>query len=332
MEQIKAKGEGMFGRRSDGRVVKRIDPIVALTPYIMPQRCDAQVMLRQRLDYETLARYIVKKKAEGHAITFMEIIIAAFVRTVAALPEVNRFILNKRLYVRTQLTVSFILLMDTPDGSVAENTVKCHFDPSDTIYDVAARISAVIAKNRKAETGSDGAMKVAKLLLNPLLANVAVGLLKFLDRYGLMPKAVLDASPFHTSLFLTNMASIGMPPVFHHIYNFGSTTMFFGIGGVERDVEIQPDGSVKRKRWLPVQITVDERVAAGAVFAKMMHTMQDLCTHPEKLETPPDAVIYDEGHEYHVPKPGEPASLKKRRLRGRRFRRKPKPARHTKSA
>ena len=134
----------MFGRRADGRVLKKIDPIIALTPYLMPMRCDAQVFLNYRLDYEKMARYIVEQGANGHKLTFMELIIAAFVRTVSEMPEVNRFVVNKRLYARTQLTVSFALLLDTgnPDD-IEENTVKCYFDPRDTIFDVADRVREI---------------------------------------------------------------------------------------------------------------------------------------------------------------------------------------------
>ena len=115
----------MLGRRADGRVLKNIDPIIALTPYLMPMRCDAQVFLNYKLDYEKMARYIVAQQANGNRFTFMELIIAAFVRVVSELPEVNRFIVNKRLYARTELTVSFALLKETSDvNAIEENTVK----------------------------------------------------------------------------------------------------------------------------------------------------------------------------------------------------------------
>ena len=127
----------MFGRRADGRVLREIDPIIALTPYLMPMRCDAQVMSNYKLDYEKMARYIVEQGNKGHKFTFMEIIFAAFVRAVSQIPEINRFVVNKRLYARTQLTISFALLKDTGDpDKIEENTVKCYFDPRDTIYDV----------------------------------------------------------------------------------------------------------------------------------------------------------------------------------------------------
>ena len=165
----------MFGHRSDGYLVKDIDPIVALTPYIMPMRCDAQIFSDYKLDFEKLARYIVAKADEGYKITFMEIVIAAYVRTVSQLPELNRFVANKRLYARNELVVSFALLQSTKSGKVAENTTKCFFDPADTIYDVADRISETVERCRK-EEADNSTMKMAKLLLKPALATTVVAL------------------------------------------------------------------------------------------------------------------------------------------------------------
>ena len=288
----------MFGRRRDGRVLKNIDPIISLTPYLMPMRCDAQVMLDLKVDYEKLARYITEKNAEGYKITFTELVIAAYVRVVSGLPEVNRFIINKRIYARTELTASFALLMDTADpDAIEENTVKCHFDPHDTIFDVSARVKKMINENRRQEA-DNFTLVLARFLIKSILAVPIVALVRFLDRYGLMPEAIREASPFHTSMFLTNMASIGMPAVKHHIYNFGNTSQFISIGCVERTTVPGPDGKPQRKRMLPLGIVADERICAGAVYAKMVARFNELMNNPALLEVPPESVQFEEGLEY----------------------------------
>lgn len=269
-------------------------------------------MLDLKLDYENLVRYIVKKGTEGYKFSFMELIIAAFVRTASQVPDVNRFIANKRTYARKELTVSFALLKDTKDGSVQENVAKCKFDPHDTVYDVSARVSQAIAQLRS-EEDSNTAMRLARVLLNPILANTVVGLGRLLDRYGLMPRALIDVSPFHTSLFLTNMASIGMPAVKHHIYNFGTTSLFISIGSVERTLAMDSEGTVVRKRLLPLGIVADERVCAGMVYAQMLAKVNQYLSNPELLETPPEQVIFDEGHTYSMPPAPRPKRF--RRLR-----------------
>ena len=297
------EGTELFGRRADGRLLKKIDPIIALTPYLMPMRCDAQVFLNYKLDYETMARYIVEQGANGNKFTFMELILAAYVRVISELPEINRFVSNKRLYARTQLTVSFALLKETADpNDIEENTVKCYFDPRDTIFDVAERVSAAIEQNRR-EQADNSTMKVAKLLLNPILANTIVALARFLDRYGIMPKYILDASPFHTSMFFTQMASIGMPAVNHHIYNFGTTSLFVSMGSVIRETSVGADGKTVRKRYLPIGITADERICAGAMYARLVDRVMYYLKNPSLLETPPETVRFEEGNEYSLPVP-----------------------------
>lgn len=308
----------MFGKRADGYLVKGMDPVVALTPYLMPMRCDAQVMLNYKMDYEKLARYTAEKAREGQKITFMEIFIASYVRAVSQFPQVNRFIVNKRFYARKDIVTSFAVLQDTADGSVKENVAKCKFDPHDTIFDVAARIRVAIEETRKA-SADNSTLKVATILKNPLVANFVVMTARILDRYGLLPRYLLDASPFHTGLFFGNNASIGLPHVYHHIYNFGTTSLFVVIGNVERTVEINAEGQPVRKRILPAGVTADERVCAGMVYSQFLKIYQHYIGNPHELEKPPERVYFDEDHAISLP----PVTTKeKRRLRSRLTRRK----------
>ena len=159
----------MFGRRSDGYLIKKIDPIVAMMPHIMAQRNDAMVQLEYEIDYGKLARYVVKKEQEtGIKLRFMDVVIAAFVRTIAELPELNRFIINKRIYARNTLSVSFAVLRSNGENvsDVDENTTKCYFDPHDTIYQVSDRITKTIDEARKPDA-DNATMKVASTLLTP---------------------------------------------------------------------------------------------------------------------------------------------------------------------
>ena len=298
----------MFGFRPEGRRVKGMDPIVQITPYIMPMRCDAQVFLDYDIEYEPLMRFIAAKGREGVKITFMELIIASYIRAVSQVPEINRFIHNKQVYNRTELTVSFNVLLETEDDSIKETAVKIAFDPSDTIYDVSARMKEVIARNRKEES-ADFVLKLATVLLKiPGLAQLVVWLVRFLDRYGLCPKALLDELPFHTSMYITNNASIGLMRVYHHIYNFGNTSLFFGMGVPKRYNTVDGKGNVIRKCLLPMGITADERVCSGAVYARFFAAMKQCLIHPEMLETEPEKVYFNDGVEFHVAKPEKPVT------------------------
>ena len=292
----------MFGRRPDGRRIKGMDPVMRITPYVMPMRCDAQVLLKHRADLEILSRYIRRQKKEkNEKISYMQIIVAAYVRAVSRNPEVNRFIMNKQLFARNNCSAAFTILKDPADADKGEAVVKIKFDLTDTLYDVRDRMTAAVAANR----GDQPAGFVEKLLnflfAVPGLATVIVGLVRLLDRYGLAPAVLMEELPFYVGMYITNTASIGLHDVNHHIYNWGNVGLFFGMGMTEK-VAVVENGQARMKRYLPIGITADERVCSGAHYARFFGDMRRYLDHPELLETPPEKVRFDQGLEYHEPK------------------------------
>ena len=296
----------MFGRRPDGRRVKGIDPVMQITPYVMPMRCDAQVFLKHRVDMDVLSRYIRRQRAEkGEKISYMQIIVASYVRAVSRNPEVNRFIMNKQLFARNNCSAAFTILKDPSDADKGEAVVKIKFDLTDTLYDVRDRMSAAVSVAR-GETGEAGfTEKLLRFLFAvPGLATVVVGLVRFLDRYGLAPGVLMEELPFYVGMYITNTASIGLHDVNHHLYNWGNVGLFLGMGTAEKVAEVEKD-SVRMKRYLPIGITADERVCSGAHYARFFSDMKHFLECPELLETPPEKTRFDGDLEYHEPKPGE---------------------------
>ena len=292
----------MFGRRADGRRVKKLDPIVQMTPYLMPMRCDAQVFLEHKADYEKLSRYIVQKSREGQKVTFMQILVAAYVRAISRNPEVNRFIFNKQYYSRNNCSVSYTVLKDPQDTGSNETTVRILFDLTDTLFDVRDRMNAAVEASRATEDG-DFVIRLASALLGvPGLATLVGSAVKLLDRYGIAPKVLLRELPFYSGMFITNNGSIGLHHPWHHIYNFGDVSLFIGMGTLVKEAFLENDGKVRMRRWLPLGITADERVCSGAHYARFFGDMRRYLDHPELLETPPEAVRFDEGVEYHEAK------------------------------
>ncbi len=291
----------MFGHRPDGKRVSKLDPIVQITPYLMPMRCDAQVFLEHKADYEKMSRYIAEKSREGQKVTFMQILVAAYVRAVSRNPEVNRFIFNKQYYSRNNCSVSYTILKNPQDTNSNEDTVRILFDLADTIFDVRDRMNDAVEKARNAEV--DGSViKLAKTLLAiPGLATLVVGIVKLLDRYGIAPAALIRELPLYSGLYVTNNGSIGLHHPLHHIYNFGNVSLFFGMGSILKEAVVE-GGKARMRRVLPVGITADERVCSGAHYAAFFFDVIHYMDHPEELETPPEEVRFDPGVEYHVPK------------------------------
>ena len=291
----------MFGHRPDGRRVKKLDPIVQITPYLMPMRCDAQVFLEHKADCEKMSRYIAEKSREGQKITFMQIIVAAYVRAVSRNPEVNRFIFNKQYYSRNNCSVSYTVLKNPQDTNSNEDTVRILFDLTDTIFDVRDRMNDAVEKSRAAETGGFVIKLARGLLAVPGLATLIVGLVRLLDRYGIAPSALIRELPLYSGLYITNNGSIGLHHPMHHIYNFGNVSLFFGMGSILKEAVVE-NGNARMRRVLPIGITADERVCSGAHYAAFFFDIIHLIDHPEELETPPEEVRFDPGVEYHVPK------------------------------
>jgi chloramphenicol O-acetyltransferase len=301
----------LFGHRFDGKRISDIDPIVQITPYLMPMRCDAMVFLEHKLDYEKLTRYISRKAAEGEKITYLQIIMASYVRAVSQHPEVNRFIFNKQYYSRKCCAASYTILKEYQNTDSNETTVRIEYDLTDTIFDVRDRMTAA-QEAARAEVGNTAVEKIAKVVLGiPGLTSLIVWLYRLLDRYGLAPSAVAKELPFYCGAFMTNNASIGLHHVWHHIYNFGNVSLFMGMGSVLKEATVEPDGRVRMKRWLPIGITADERVCSGAHYAAFFADVRKYFDHPELLEVPPETVRFDPGVEYHVPKVKKPEQSEK---------------------
>ncbi|MEG2677373.1 MAG: hypothetical protein RR933_04560, partial [Oscillospiraceae bacterium] len=277
----------MFGRRPDGIAVKRgIDPITRVVPYIMTDRVDSQCYCTQFADAEILQAYCRKKRAEGMRLSQMSVVIAAYIRAVAHMPELNRFVIGKTVYARKELSVSFAMTKIVGKNDFLETTVKVQFDPRDTIYQVADKVETTIETNRVISNQNNTDKVVNILLAIPGLVGIATIILKGMDRFGLMPHAIIDASPFHTSMFITNVASIKLNTLHHHLYKFGSTTVFLGLGNKVSKIKLDRDGKLTQKKFYPIAVTTDERVAPGAVYGMAFQYLDKYLKHPELLEQP----------------------------------------------
>jgi hypothetical protein len=286
----------MFGFRSDGKKIKKIDPLMKLVPHIMNDRCDSMVMAPAVVDCMGLDNYIfTKRRATDERFTYMDIIIAGLVRTIAERPKLNRFIMNGRVYARNAITVAItVKKMLTDQGE--ETTVKLNFNGTETIGEIKTQIDKEIAANTKVTTFND-ADKLASLLTHipNFMIKIAVGFLKFLDLHGLLPKSIIDFSPFHTSVFITNMKSIKMGYVYHHIYNFGTTSIFLSLGK-EKYESIVIDPELKLldvKKLLTMGGVIDERTCDGLYFGNSIRTFMRYMEHPELLETPLEKRVED---------------------------------------
>lgn len=283
----------MFGFRPDGKKVKDIDPIQRIIPHIMPTRNDAQNMTEYDCPCEPLDAFIIEQSDKGVEYTYMHLIIAAMVRVYARFPRLNRFVINGRIFQHNEIQVSFVVKKDlSPDAPDA--LVKLNFTGMETLQEVQQKIDEAIEANNNIEA-NNGTDKLARLItMTPnFLIKLTVGLIKLLDKHGMLPKAILNLSPFHTSLFITNLKSIKGPSIFHHLYNFGTTGIFMAMGKESEVPVVNADGKIVVGKRMPVQIVTDERFCDGFYFVSAMKFWERLLKHPTQMMIPPEALSED---------------------------------------
>lgn len=268
--------------RADGKRAKEAELMYAVVPYIMSKRVDSMNMVTIDVPVAPLHHYINEQRKQGVGISNLALVLAAWVQTVQAYPLLNRFVVNRRLYDRNELCVSMVVLRPgDEDGTMS----KMYFDKDDTIFTVQKKIAAYFDENR-AEAASNSTDKLAGALVKvPGLLALGVPLLKLLDRWGLLPKSIIDASPFHASLAITNLASIRTNHIYHHCYEFGTISIFMAMGNL-REVPVREREQVVFKRCLPIGVVTDERICSGHYFANALSSIMKYLKDPSLMELP----------------------------------------------
>lgn len=283
----------MFAKRTDGRVVKTIGPLEKIIPYIMKTRTDSMNLFEEDVDCSYIDAYIKEKKEEGVKLNYIHVLVAAMVRLFALKPGLNRFVMRGRIYTRPKIWVSFAMHTSLRDDS-AETTVKLCFDGTETIFDVAKAIDDVIVRETNAAKEHNNTDKMAAKIMSlpPFLIRFAVNTLMWMDRHNILPKKVIELSPFHTSIFFTNLKSLGISSIYHHVYEFGTTGFFLGVGKEKHLPNLQ-DGEVVPGKLLNLKIVTDERYCDGLYFARAFRLFRQLMQDPRPLETPLEAKVED---------------------------------------
>ncbi len=278
-------------RRADGKRLRNTDPMYTVAAYIMKNRVDSMNMITLDIPYDPIRHYLNERRKEGKQISHLAVIIAAYVRTVAEFPLINRFIVNSKAYARNELTVAMVVLKsgETDNGTMS----KMRLNKTDTIFDVSDTINRYVSENRETPE-KNGTEKMIKILLSiPGLVRFGVAVFRWMDKHGLLPKKLIDASPFHNSLAISNLASIRTNHIYHHCYEFGTTSLFITLGNMREVPKRGENGEVVLVRSLPFGVVMDERICSGSYFAMAFRKMSRYLADPRLLELPPEVVNED---------------------------------------
>ncbi len=282
------------GDRKDGRLLRTLPAFNKFVPYIMPQRNDRFVHYEEAFEVSAVDRRLRQLRTEGYkGIGMLHFLIATYVRTASMLPGINRFVAGRRIYAHKDIEVVMTVKRElTLDAT--ETTIKVRFQPTDTIFDVYRKMNEKIAeiKDSDENNGTEDFAEIAASLPRFLL-RAAIGVLRIMDYFGWLPEKLTDVSPFHGSMIITDLGSLRIGPVYHHIYNFGTLPVFIAFGAKRHAYEINRHGKVVDNKYVDTKMVIDEGIVDGHYYAQLLRAFRYMFEHPEIVETPPTKVVED---------------------------------------
>lgn len=275
----------MFGRRADGKQVKDLGVIEKATAYFMPMRIDGVNLYQQSVSCENLDKFILEEKKKGVHYTYTEILMAAAIRMIYQRPKTNRFIQNCVMFQRKYISLSIAVKKKLSDDA-EEMTLKMFFTGRESVADVKRIFDDELAKNLSPNAEEHKTNKTAGFLgkLPNWCFRWAVGLLRWGDKHGMLPRWLLDISPFHTSIFVADLRSIHLDALYHHLYNFGNTTIFATLGKVNYVPLGDRSGNIQVQKQLQIKYSLDERVCDGLYYSNSLKLLNSFLENPTLLK------------------------------------------------
>lgn len=283
----------MLKHRKNARYLKTLSPYDRILGHVMVRRSDAQVFYSDDIDCAPLDEYIARKKQEGVEITYLDIFAAATVRLYAQRPALNRFVMGGRVFANDKIYMSMAVKKSLREHA-GSTTIKIPFTGHETIFEVKEKFDALIHENKEKES-VNSVDKTAKLLTSVpnWLIRFATNVIRVLDRWSLLPAKLVALSPFHASVFITYLKSLGIPGIYHHIYDLGTVGQFIAVGKEQKKPVVDKNGQVVAGKVITLMIVADERICDGLYYARSFRLYRKLLERPEALEQPQEVVEQD---------------------------------------
>ena len=284
-----------IGDRYDGWRLRNVDPMFSVAPFILKSRVDSQVLFEIKVPIDKIETFIRDHKEDIPDLSIMHVVMASLVRLMSQRPNLNRFVIWHKIFARNHVNFSIVIKRSMSD--IGEETIiKPYFLPTDTIQEIVRKTNIEL-KNTLKDSQDNSTDNLSKIFgfLPDFLLRILVFFLTNLDKIGLMPKIFNNASPFHASFFLTNLGSIGIESIYHHLYEFGTCSMFVAMGKKTRENIIEKDGEIKSNKSILLKFVLDERICDGFYYARSMRMLEKILSDPNDLLVPPKEVLIDDG-------------------------------------
>ena len=276
-----------LGDRKDGALLRKIHPMHLIMPLMYPNRCDNEAFISECIDLTNVMAYLEKKNAANpeYKYNLFQVMVTAMLKTITLRPKMNRFIANQTMYQRNEVSAAFTVKKVFSDkGDEALSIIHSKgSDTIDTIHDEIYRQVSFCRSDKK-----DDGMKALDLVAKvpKTLFHLLGVLLRFLDRHGWVPTALIKGDPYYSSVVLSNLGSIGLNAGYHHLNNWGTTSVFCVIGSMKKRPVFDEGGNMTMRQSVDLGLTIDERLADGYYYSKTIRLMKKLIENPELLELP----------------------------------------------
>ena len=277
------------GDRKDGRLLRELDPMHFIVPLLYPNRCDNEAFISERIDLTAVNAYLEKKNAGNpeYKYNLFQVIVTAVLKILTLRPKMNRFIANKNVYQRNEISAAFVVKkLFTDDG--AEALAFIHAKDEFTIETVHQEIFRQVSDRRKENSVGDGSTDSMDVLnrMPRFLSKFLVSIICWLDKHGWVPQFLIETDPYYASAVLTNLGSIKLHSGYHHLTNWGTNSLFVAIGEKKPRPFYDETGKVTMLDSIDLGLTIDERIADGYYYAKTIRLLKKLMAEPELLERP----------------------------------------------
>ena len=276
---------------SKDKRVKNLTGMGQIMLDIKPNRCDSFVYSNKEVDVTNLVKYMEKKRKEDKNITYFHAFMTAFGKVIYNREKLNRFVSNRHMFLHNDIVISFVAKVEFSDNA-EEIMLMVPINKDDTIYDISKYIKDKIEgiRNRKAEKkGANSAIDTLGKLPNILRVPV-VGLLKWCDKKGILPRSLTEDNLYYSSMIVSNLGSIKSNAIHHNITNFGTCSSLITIGEI-KDKKVLINGKEEIRKMCDFGIAFDERVADGFYLIKSMELFEYILNNPTILENKASEII-----------------------------------------
>ena len=285
MNEVKRR----FGDRRDATLIRKQDSMHLIMPMVYPNRCDNEAFISERIDLTNIDKYLEKRNAENpeFKFTLFHLVVAAILKTIILRPKLNRFIANKNNYQRNTYSASFVIKKQFSDSS-EEGMAFVYATEDSTLDSLHEELYRQIYREKNS-SGASNATADTMELLNKLprwFVKFFIWLMRQLDRHGIVPQSIIEADPYYASVILSNLGSIKLRSGYHHLTNWGTTSIFVVVGEMKERIFRNENGEEEYRNSVDLGLTIDERIADGFYYSKSVKILKYILEHPECLERP----------------------------------------------